>query len=128
MASARRSRSSGPSRVLSTDLEIAASKSSICAACNLTRRLPMFAFLKRTFVILLGFLLIVVFIWFAGPYFAFGSYRPLETTTARLIAIAFVVGCWLVSKLVKRLRSFRASDRLIAAVVAQPQPQTEKAR
>jgi type VI secretion system protein ImpL len=86
----------------------------------------MFAFLKRTFVILLGFLLIVVFIWYAGPYFAFGQYRPLETPTARLIAIGLVVGCWLLARLVKRLRAFRASDRLLAAVVAQPQP--EKAR
>jgi len=82
----------------------------------------MLAFLKRTFVVLLGFLLIFVFIWFAGPYFAFAEFRPLETVSARLIAIAVIVGCWLVVRLVKRLRSFRASDRLLAAVVAQPQP------
>jgi type VI secretion system protein ImpL len=86
----------------------------------------MFAFLKRTFVILLGFLLIVIFIWYLGPYFAFGDYRPLETQTARLIAIAVIVGCWLLARLVRRLRAYRASDRLLAAVVAQPQP--EKAR
>ena len=36
----------------------------------------MFAFLKRTIVVLLGFVLIVVLIWVFGPYFAFGSYRP----------------------------------------------------
>jgi len=83
----------------------------------------MFAFLKRTFVLILGFLLIVVFIWYAGPYFAFGPYRPLETPTARLVAIGIVVGCWLLARLVKRLRAFRASDRLLAAVVAQPQPE-----
>jgi type VI secretion system protein ImpL len=82
----------------------------------------MLAFLKRTFVVLLGFLLIFVFIWYAGPYFAFAEYRPLEPVSARLIAIAVIVGCWLVVRLVKRLRSFRASDRLLAAVVAQPQP------
>ncbi len=88
----------------------------------------MFAFLKRTFVILLGFLLIVVFIWYAGPYFAFGPYRPLETPNARLIAIGIIVGCWLLARLVRRLRALRASDRLLAAVVAQPQPQREQAR
>ena len=82
----------------------------------------MLAFLKRTFVVLLGFLLIFVFIWYAGPYFAFAEFRPLETVSARLIAIAVIVGCWLAVRLVKRLRSFRASDRLLAAVVAQPQP------
>ena len=87
----------------------------------------MFAFLKRTIVVLLGFLLIVVLIWIFGPYFAFGSYRPLETEMARLIAIGVVVAAWLVAKAIKRFRSFRKSDRLLAAVVAQPQ-QPEKAR
>src|SRR5687768_12553403 len=82
----------------------------------------MFAFLRRAFVILLGFLLIVVFIWFAGPYFAFGDYRPLETELARLIAIGVVIGCWLLAKAIKRFRAYRRSDRLLAAVAAQPQP------
>jgi type VI secretion system protein ImpL len=87
----------------------------------------MLAFLKRTFVILFGFSLLVVFIWFAGPYFAFGSYRPLETPLSRLIAIGLVVACWLIAKAVKRLRAYRKSDRLLAAVAAQPQ-QPEQAR
>jgi len=81
----------------------------------------MLAFLKRFFVVLVGLLLSAVFIWYAGPYFEFAEYRPLATERARLIAIAVVVGCWLAVRLVKRLRSFRASDRLLAAVVAQPQ-------
>jgi type VI secretion system protein ImpL len=83
----------------------------------------MFAFLKRTAIVLLGLLLTVVFIWYAGPYFAFGQYRPLETEAARLIAIGVILGCWLVARLLKRLRAARASDRLLAAVVAQPQPE-----
>src|SRR5688572_25185010 len=87
----------------------------------------MLAFLKRTFVVLVGFSLLVVFIWFAGPYFAFGSYRPLETPLSRLIAIGVVVACWLIAKAVKRLRAYRKSDRFLAAVAAQPQ-QPEKAR
>jgi type VI secretion system protein ImpL len=86
----------------------------------------MFAFLKRTFVILVGFLLIFVFIWYAGPYFGFGPYHPLETPTARLIALGIVVGWWLLVRLVKRLRAYRASDRLIAAVAAQPQPEAAR--
>src|SRR5678816_334852 len=86
----------------------------------------MFAFLKRTAVVLIGLLLIVGFIWFAGPYFAFADFRPLESETARLLAIALVVACWLFFRLMKRLRAYRASDRLLTAVVAQPQP--EKAR
>ena len=80
----------------------------------------MFAFLRRAFVLILGFLLIFLFFWFAGPYFAFGPYRPLASTTARLIPFGAIVAAWLVAKLVRRLRAFRASDRLLAAVVAQP--------
>jgi type VI secretion system protein ImpL len=84
------------------------------------------AFIKRTFLIIVGFLLVAVFIWNAGPYFAFGDYRPLESVRARLVAITVVVASWLAYRLFKRLQSFRRSDKLLAAVVAQPQP--EKAR
>jgi type VI secretion system protein ImpL len=88
----------------------------------------MFGFIRRTFIVLLGLLLIVLFIWYAGPYFAFAEFRPLESETARLIAIGIVIGFWLLMRLAKRLRAYRASDRLLNAVVAQPQPQAEKAR
>jgi len=88
----------------------------------------MFAFLKRTIVILVGFLLITLFIWFAGPYFAFADFRPLDSQFARLVAIGVVVGIWLLFRLMKRIKAYRASDRLLTAVVAQPQPQAEKAR
>ena len=86
----------------------------------------MFAFFKRTFVVLVGFLLIAAFIWFAGPYFAFAEYRPLEPEMARLILIGIVVGLWLVWRAIKRLRAYRAGDRLLTAVVAQPQPETAR--
>ncbi len=88
----------------------------------------MFAFLKRIIILLVGFLLITLFIWFAGPYFAFADFRPLDSEFARLIAIGIVVGIWLVFRLMKRMRAYRASDRLLTAVVSQPQPQAEKAR
>jgi len=86
----------------------------------------MFAFLKRTVVLLIGLLLVVVVIWYGGPLVTIAGYTPLESETARLIAIGVIVGCWLIVRLFKRLRAFRASDRLLTAVVAQPQP--EKAR
>jgi type VI secretion system protein ImpL len=86
----------------------------------------MFAFLRRSFVVIVGFLLIAAFIWFAGPFFAFADYHPLEPVTARLVLIGIVVGLWLVSRLLKRLRAYRAGDRLLAAVAAQPQPETAR--
>jgi type VI secretion system protein ImpL len=86
----------------------------------------MFAFLKRSIVIIVGFLLIAAFIWFAGPFFAFADYHPLEPETTRLILIGAVVGVWLVWRLMKRLRAYRAGDRLLAAVAAQPQPEAAR--
>ena len=77
-------------------------------------------FRLRTLLLLIGLLLIGTFIWVAGPYFAFGYYRPLETETARVIAIVAIVGTWLVWRLFKRFRARLASGQLAAAVVRQP--------
>ncbi len=80
----------------------------------------MLSFLRRRAVlIVLGFLLLALFIWFAGPYFAFADYVPLESRTARLIVILLTIGLWLLSFVVKRVRANRASDKLVAAVVKQ---------
>jgi type VI secretion system protein ImpL len=80
----------------------------------------MFAFLKsRVFLVVIGFILLALFIWFAGPLFAFADWRPLESVTARLIAIGLVVLFWVGAQLLKRLRANRASDKLVAAVVLQ---------
>jgi type VI secretion system protein ImpL len=88
----------------------------------------MFAFLKRTIVLIIGLLLLIFVIWFAGPYFAFGDFHPLQPELTRYIVIIALVGGWLLYRLFKRLRAFNKSDRLLTAVVAQPQPQAEKAR
>ena len=78
----------------------------------------MFSFLKRRwFLLLIGFVLMAVFVWFAGPYFAFADYHPLEPIVARLIIIGLVVGVWLGSALLKRIRAARASAKIAAAVV-----------
>jgi type VI secretion system protein ImpL len=82
----------------------------------------MLSFIKRrAFLSVLGFLLLAVFLWYAGPYFAFGYYHPLETAFARLIAIALVALLWVASAALKRWRAGRASDKLVAAVLSQPQ-------
>jgi type VI secretion system protein ImpL len=80
----------------------------------------MFAFLKsRVFLVVLGFILLALFIWFAGPLFAFADWRPLESVTARLVVIGLVVLCWVGAQLIKRMRANSASDKLVAAVVQQ---------
>jgi hypothetical protein len=55
----------------------------------------MFSFLKRrAFLVVLGFVLLALFVWLAGPYFSFADYRPFESVTGRVIAIALVIGIW----------------------------------
>ena len=92
----------------------------------------MFSFFKRrAFRLLIGFLLIAIFIWYLGPYFAFASYAPLESASSRLIVILLVATCWLVWGLIKRLRASQASAQLVGAVLRQsrreqePQPSAE---
>jgi len=80
----------------------------------------MFAFLKsRLFLVALGFILLALFIWYAGPLFGFGDLRPLESVSARLIAIGLVVLIWIGAQVLKRMRANSASDKLVAAVVQQ---------
>jgi type VI protein secretion system component VasK len=54
-------------------------------------------FKKRWFLIAIGVLLLVAFIWWAGPFFAFADYHPLASVTARVVTIvlliAVVFGC-----------------------------------
>jgi len=86
----------------------------------------MFSLLKRPLVIaLLGLILLALFVWFVGPYFSFGFgdavVQPLASELVRLVVIGLIVGLWLLSLLLKRLKARRASDRLMAAVV-KPSP------
>src|SRR6184192_1365039 len=112
-ASGRRSPASDPSRTRTTGRATGGSRS----FTSLDGETSMFAFLKRRgFLLFVGFLLVAALIWLAGPYFAFADYRPLEGETARWIAIAVVALLWFASFVLKRLRAFRASDKLVAAV------------
>jgi type VI secretion system protein ImpL len=69
---------------------------------------------------ILGLVLLALFIWFAGPYFAFADYRPLESVLARCLLIASIVVIWGLVKLIKKLKAAQAGKQLAAAVVAQP--------
>ena len=84
--------------------------------------LAMLRRFMRLLLLILGFVLIALFVWFAGPYFAFADYHPLESARARLITIAAIIGLYGLLALIKRLRALRASDQLVAAVL-KPQPQ-----
>jgi len=86
----------------------------------------VFGFLRRRwFILLIGFLLIALFIWYAGPFFFFGSYQPLGSETARFIAIGLVAAAWVVWSLLRALRASRATEQLVSAVV-NLRPEKEK--
>src|SRR5262245_49260984 len=80
----------------------------------------MMAFLKsRTFLVLIGLVILALLIWFAGPYFAFADYRPLESVLARVIAIVVVFVIWAFIILLKKAKSNNASAKLANEVAAQ---------
>jgi type VI secretion system protein ImpL len=77
----------------------------------------------RLVLLIFGFILIALFIWFAGPLFEFAEWRPFESVSVRLYTIGLVIGVWLLWRLVKRLKANRASDGLVAAVLKQAVPE-----
>jgi type VI secretion system protein ImpL len=79
----------------------------------------------RAIIRLIAFALIAVFIWFAGPYFAFGTYHPLESETSRYIVIGLLVVVWLLWGVIKWLRASQATDKLVGALVS-ARPEKEK--
>src|SRR6267143_4829954 len=80
----------------------------------------MFAFFKRrAFLVVVGFLLLALFVWFAGSYFSFAVYEPLGSTNSRLIAIGLMVLAGIGYYVWKRFRANRAGNQLMAAVVKQ---------
>ncbi len=79
-------------------------------------------FKKRGFLVFLGLLLLSLFIWFAGPYFAFADYKPLESALARLIAIGLLLLVFAIWALVKWLIARLAGAKLSQAVVENAAP------
>ena len=87
----------------------------------------MLGFVKRRwFLTLLGFVLLAIVIWYAGPLFSFADYSPLESVNARILLFLAILVLWAGWKAWKRLRAMQAGDRLVAAVVRQASPREER--
>lgn len=82
---------------------------------------------KRWLWLLLALLLVILVVWFAGPYVSFADYAPLESTTARLIAIVLVVVFWGLRVMLRELKATRASSMLVKNVIRQENPEAERA-
>jgi len=72
---------------------------------------------NRWFISILGLLALSALIFIAGPLLGFGNSRPLESTTARLIAILVLVVLWMLNHLRKALRANRANKQMVESLV-----------
>lgn len=88
----------------------------------------MFRFLKsRWFWGALGVIALAAVIYFLGPLFAFGDWRPLESEAARYIFILLLAIAWLVRRVLKLISDRKAEQSIVEGVVeaapaAEPQP------
>ncbi len=66
-----------------------------------------------------GLLALALIIWFVGPLIGIADSRPLESITARLIAILLIVLLALAVEIVRLVRTSRAASKLGAGIAAQ---------
>lgn len=69
-------------------------------------------FKNRWFLMALAIILLSLVIWYGGPYLAFGSMHPFDTTTERLIAIGVLILLCVLWVVVKQLRARSAAAQL----------------
>jgi type VI secretion system protein ImpL len=69
--------------------------------------------LGRRFVSIIWLAAICVVIWFYGSLIGYGTFKPLEAVTPRLIAIGVVVFLWLAYMLFTTIRSRRRDKALV---------------
>jgi type VI secretion system protein ImpL len=83
----------------------------------------MLSFLKRrAFWTVVGLILAAILVLIFGPLVAFGSWRPMDSLSGRLIAIAGLFSWYGLWTVLKRARAHRAGQQLATAVVKQAEP------
>ena len=81
----------------------------------------LFGWLFNPWLLLaLGVLALALVIWIVGPLVAIGALRPLETETARWIAIGVVVGLIVLRKLWQVFAARRTNDKVVNQLMAAP--------
>jgi len=73
-------------------------------------------FKKRAVLVALGLIFLALFIWFAGPYFAFADFHPWAPIWMRVLTILLVIAVWGGIALFKKMKAAMASAKLAAAV------------
>ena len=67
---------------------------------------------SRALWVTIGVIALFLLIWYAGPLFAFGSVRPLETVAARCWLIGLILAFFLLRFLLGRWRAGRMNERI----------------
>lgn len=75
---------------------------------------------NRWFLGALGLFALTVVVYFLGPFFAFGNWRPLESTTARWIFILLVVIIWLARRIRALMKAEQAEKQMVSGIVEAP--------
>ena len=63
--------------------------------------------LNRWTFAVLGLVLLLAVVWLLGPYFAFGSVRPMESVIGRVIATLILLLVWVGAMLWRTWREMR---------------------
>ncbi len=85
----------------------------------------IFGFLFSRFLwTLIGITILCLLIWFYGPLISFGDAQPLAADLTRIVVIGVIILLWLVSVLIRQLRSASANRAFVAELAA---PAPEKA-
>jgi type VI secretion system protein ImpL len=79
----------------------------------------MALFKNRAVLVAIGLVLLALIVWFAGPYFAFAEYKPLEGVVARLVAIIVIAVGYAIYVQVRYMRKASASQKLASEVSKQ---------
>jgi type VI secretion system protein ImpL len=78
-------------------------------------------------LVILALLFFSLVIWYGGPYLSIAEYVPLESSLARIIAIALIFMLWGLRALLRELKAARASSNLVKAVAKQEDPASARA-
>ncbi|QIL80304.1 type VI secretion system membrane subunit TssM [Diaphorobacter sp. HDW4A] len=73
-------------------------------------------FVSRAFWIFVGVVALSLFVWFAGPLFAFADYRPLESTKVRWWIIGCLFGLYFLWLLISFWRRRRVNNLLFSGI------------
>jgi len=76
----------------------------------------------RIALIIIAWLLLGLFVWFAGPYFAFADWHPLQSAIARVITVSVLIILWLLVLLLRKRQDASKSQALLTAVEKQSDP------